>query len=57
MVSVESVEGWDGSNVRIVLKEVTPSLIDKVIDIIWEVEEEIGEHGLFIPDVVALNEP
>ena len=56
IVSVESIDGRDGSNVRIVLKEVSPELIDRVIDVIWAVEEEIGEHGLFIPDLVSIDE-
>lgn len=55
-VSVESVDGSDVSNVRIILKDVSPELIDRVIDVIWSVEEEIGEHEVFIPDMVSVNE-
>jgi len=56
VVSVESIDGWEGSNVRIVLKELKPNIIDKIMEIIWEVEEEIGKHGIFIPEVVKQNE-
>jgi len=56
VVSVESINGWDGPNVRIILKKVSPELIDKVIDAIWAVEEEIGKHGIFIPNIIDLEE-
>ena len=55
IVSVEAFEGWDGSNVRIVVKEASMDTVKKVIETIQKVEEEVGKPGLFIPDVVEEN--
>ncbi len=54
-ISVEAFEGWDGSNVRIVVKEASMDTVKKVIETIQKVEEEVGKPGLFIPDVVEEN--
>ena len=56
VVSVESYEGCDGSNIKIVLKDVEPGIIDRVMDIIWETEVEIGEHGKIIPKILSFEE-
>ena len=56
IISVELIDGWDGSNVRIVVKEASMEVVRKVVEAIKEVEEEIGEPGTFIPDVVEEHE-
>jgi len=44
-VSVESIDGRDGSNVRIILRDVSPELIDRVIDVMWRKRSASTEYS------------
>lgn len=54
IVRVERVEGWDGSNVRIVVRD--PSFADAVIDAIVEFERKRGILGTFLPEIINEEE-
>ena len=56
LLLVESFDGADGSNVRIVVKEKTDSVIDAVLRVVGEVEDELGVVGLIFPDIVTPDE-
>jgi len=47
LVSVESIDGRDGSNVRIILRDVSPELIDRVIDVngLWRKRSASTEYS------------
>ena len=49
--SVERIDGWDGSNVRIVVRN--EDLEDRIIDAIVEFEEEKGILGTILPEIVV----
>ena len=55
-VSLEAVDLPDGSNVRIVLRRLDDDVIDKALEAIKKAEAEIGEPGIFIPDLVSIDE-
>ena len=57
IISIETIDGWDGSNVRIVVKEASIETVKKIVKAIRELENEIGKPGIIIPDVVEQNEP
>ena len=56
LLLVESFDGADGSNVRIVVKEKTDSVIDAVLRVVGDVEDELGVVGLIFPDIVTPDE-
>jgi len=56
IISIETIDGWDGSNVRIVVKEASIETVKKIVKAIRELENEIGKPGIIIPDVVEQNE-
>ena len=56
IISIETIDGWDGSNVRIVVKEASIETVKKIVEAIGELENEIGKPGIIIPDVVEQNE-
>ena len=49
--SVERFDGWDGSNVRIVVRDA--SIEDKIIEAIVEFEEERGILGTILPEITV----
>ena len=49
--SVERIDGWDGSNVRIVVRNI--DIEDRIIDAIVEFEEERGILGTILPEIVV----
>lgn len=56
LLSVESFEGWEGSNVRIIVRNKSDEIIEKIFNTIEEVEKELGKPGTIIPDIVSPNE-
>ena len=56
LLAVESFDGWDGSNVRIVVRTKEDEVIEKIFDAIEKVEQELGVPGTIIPDIVTPNE-
>ncbi len=57
LLLVESYEGWDGSNVRIIVRVKNDEIIEKIFDAIEKVEREYGTAGKIIPDIVTPDEP
>ena len=55
-VSLEAVDLPDGSNVRIVLRRLDDDVIDRALEAVKKAEIEIGEPGIFIPDLVSIDE-
>jgi len=51
---VEHFEGWDGSNVRIVVSDV--GYAEEVIDAVFEFEKKHGIIGTIIPEIVSKDE-
>ena len=56
LLAVESFDGWDGSNVRIVVRTKEDEVIEKIFDAIEKVEQELDVPGTIIPDIVTPNE-
>jgi len=56
LLLVESFDGADGSNVRIVVREKNDSIIDTILRTIGEVEDALGVVGLIFPDIVTPDE-
>jgi len=56
LIAVESFDGWDGSNVRIVVRVKSDEVVEKIFDIIERVEREAGTPGIIIPDIVTQDE-
>jgi len=56
LLLIESHDGWDGSNVRVVVKVKSDEVIEKVFDAIERVERELGLPGKIIPDIVTPDE-
>ncbi|MGQ4892781.1 MAG: hypothetical protein ACP6IP_09890 [Candidatus Njordarchaeia archaeon] len=56
VVRVESFDGYDGSNVRVVVREKSDAVFDAVFDAVAEVERETGRFGEIIVDIVDLDE-
>ena len=56
LVKLETIEGWDGSNIRIIVKEKTDEVIEKIINTISKIEEKEGKIGVIVPDIVSLDE-
>ena len=54
IVRVERFDGWDGSNVRIVVRDI--GLLEEVIKAIGEFEAKLGITGTIIPSVVSEDE-
>ena len=54
IVRVERIDGWDGCNVRIVVRDL--GRMCEIIDAIAEFEEEKNIAGAIIPDVVSVDE-
>ena len=57
LVDILSHEGWDGSNVRIIVRVKNDEIIEKIFDAIEKVEREYGTAGKIIPDIVTPDEP
>ncbi len=51
LVGVESYSGSDGSNVRIIVKKKTWETIDKILEVIWQLEREKGIEGTILPEI------
>ena len=49
--SIERIDGWDGSNVRIVVRE--EGFEDEIIEAITEFEEERGILGTILPEIIV----
>ena len=56
LLLVETYDGWDGSNVRIIVKVKNDDIVEKIFDAIEQVEREFGSPGKIIPDIVTQNE-
>jgi len=54
IVRVERFDGWDGSNVRIVVRDI--GLLEEIIKAIGEFEAKLGITGTIIPSVVSEDE-
>jgi len=52
VVGVERVDGWDGANLRVIVREESPELVDRIIDAIYDVVEELGVYGEVVPEIV-----
>ena len=52
LVAVNTIDGFDGSNIRIVVKGKTFEDVKKIMKIIGEVEEEFDAHGKILPEVI-----
>ena len=51
LVSVESFNGADGENVKIVVREKNWEVIDKIMEEIWRLETERNLEGKIIPSI------
>lgn len=56
LVRVESGEFWDGSNVRVVLRDLRAEDVERVVRIAGEVERRHGRLGVMVVDVVSEEE-
>ncbi len=54
IVRAERIDGWDGSNVRIVVKNI--DLLEEIIREIGEFESKLGIVGTIIPEIVSEDE-
>jgi len=56
LINIMPYDGWDGSNVRIIVKVKNDDIVEKIFDAIEQVEREFGSPGKIIPDIVTQNE-
>jgi len=56
LIKVECHDGWDGSNVKIVVKVKSDEVVEKIFDAIESIERRFGIPGKIIPDIVTPNE-
>ncbi len=56
LLLVETHEGSDGSNVRILVREKSDSVVEKIFNAIEEVERRNNKPGEIIPDIVTPDE-
>ncbi|MEX0568405.1 MAG: hypothetical protein Q6363_004490 [Candidatus Njordarchaeota archaeon] len=56
IVSVESVENWNGCNVRVVVRDKAWDVVDAVLSIAREVEKKFGYDEALIVDIVDIEE-
>ena len=54
IVHIERIDGWEGSNVRIVVRDIRK--MREIIEAIARFEEERGIVGTIIPEIVKENE-
>lgn len=54
ILKIERIDGWDGSNIRIVVRDY--SITDELIDAIIEFESEKGIVGTILPDIIDEDE-
>ena len=54
IVRVERFEGWDGSNIRIVVKDI--GLLEEIVKAIGEFEAKLGITGTIVPRIVSEDE-
>lgn len=55
VVGVESVDSWDGANLRIIVSRDDPDLIDRIMERVYRVIEEYGELGNIIPEISKVD--
>ena len=53
LIAVTTIEGFDGSNVRVVLRGKTFDDVRRVMDVVGEIEEKYDMHGKILPEVVG----
>jgi len=51
LVCVESFDGPDGENVKIVVREKTWEVVDRIMEEIWRIEVEKGIEGKILPSI------
>ena len=51
LIDVESFSGPDGSNIRITVRKKTWETIDKILEVIWQLERERGIEGSILPEI------
>ncbi len=53
---VQRVESWDGSNLRIIVKEDNPETIEKIMKKVYKILEKNNAIGEIIPEIVSEND-
>ena len=56
VVGLETHESWDGSNLRILVKDDTSEIIDKVLNIVYKIIEKHNAYGEIIPEIVKVSD-
>ena len=54
LVSVESFEGAEGENVKVIVRKKTQETVDKIMEEIWRFEVEKNIEGRILPEVEEL---
>jgi len=55
VIGVESVDSWDGANLRVIVSRDDPDLIDRLMESIYRIIDEHGELGNIIPEIVRVE--
>jgi len=56
LVGIESFDGCDGENMKIIVREKTWDVMEKIMEIIWAVEVEKNIEGRIFPSIEGLYE-
>ncbi len=56
VIGVQGVASWDGSNLRIIVKEDTPETIEKIMKTVYKILEKNNAIGEIIPEIVKQND-
>ena len=56
IIGIESKDTWDGANLRIIVKDDSNEIIDKIMEIVYEEIEKNNAYGEIIPEIVRAND-
>jgi len=56
VMGLESVDSWDGANLRIIVSRDDPDLIDRLMERVFEIIDKYGEIGNIVPEIVRFDE-
>ena len=56
IVGLESRDSWDGANLRIIVRDDTSDIIDKIMEIVYKEIEKHDALGEIIPEIVRSDE-
>jgi len=56
IIGLESRDSWDGANLRIIVKDDSSKVIDKIMEIVYKEIERNNAYGEIIPEIVKASD-